>query len=122
MTPSKTGTVDAFRYQSGLETMDFKYPHPDWLEGHVVVHGEFGLDLCTKFGKVTVRPGQWIVNADNGNIHVLDPWLGGASCFQLSVSPPASQQLFAGGPCAFRGQLDHGDTPYLQAQQTPRSK
>jgi hypothetical protein len=65
---SKTGTVDAFRYQSGLETMDFKYPFPDWLEGHVVVRGEFGLDLNTKFGKVTVRPGQWIVNAGNDNI------------------------------------------------------
>ena len=37
---SKTRTVDAFRYQSGLETMDFKYPYPDWLEGHVVVRGE----------------------------------------------------------------------------------
>jgi hypothetical protein len=70
---SKTGTVDAFRYQSGLETMDFRYPYPDWLEGHVVVRREFGLDLNTKFGKVTVRPGQWIVNAGNGNIHVLDP-------------------------------------------------
>ena len=43
------------------------------IEGHVLVRGEFGLDLCTKFGKVTVRPGQWIVNAGNGNIHVLDP-------------------------------------------------
>jgi hypothetical protein len=70
---TKSGTVDAFRYQSGLETMDFKYPYPDWLERHVVVRGEFGLDLCTKFGKVTVRPGQWIVNAGKGNIHVLDP-------------------------------------------------
>ncbi len=70
---SKTGIVDAFRYQSGLETMDFKYPYPDWLERHVVVRGEFGLDLSTKFGKVTVQPGQWIVNAGNGNLHVLDP-------------------------------------------------
>jgi hypothetical protein len=70
---SKTGIVDAFRYQSGLETMDFKYPYPDWLEGYVVVRGEFGLDLNTKFGKVTVRPGQWIVNAGNGNIRVLNP-------------------------------------------------
>ena len=70
---SKTGTVDAFRYQSGLETMDFKYPFPDWLEGHVVVRGEFGLDLNTKFGKVTVQPGQWIVNAGNDNTRALNP-------------------------------------------------
>ena len=70
---SKKETVDAFRYQSGLETMDFKYPYPDWLEGYVVARGEFGLELCTKFGKVTVRPGQWIVNAGNGKIHVLNP-------------------------------------------------
>ena len=69
----KKETVDAFRYQSGLETMDFKYPYPDWLEGYVIVRGEFGLDLNTKFGKVTVRPRQWIVNAGNGNIHVLNP-------------------------------------------------
>jgi hypothetical protein len=53
--------------------MDFKYPFPDWLEGHVVVRGEFGLDLNTKFGKVTVRPGQWIVNAGNDNIRALNP-------------------------------------------------
>ena len=62
---SKTETVDAFRYQSGLETMDFKYPYPDWLEGYVVARGDFGLELSTKFGKVTVRPGQWIVNDRN---------------------------------------------------------
>jgi hypothetical protein len=70
---SKTETVDAFHYQSDLKTMDFKYPYPDWLEGYLVVRGEFGLDLYTKFGKVTVRPGQWIVNAGNGNIQVLNP-------------------------------------------------
>jgi hypothetical protein len=70
---SKTGTVEAFRYQSDLETMDFKYPYPDWLEEHLVVRGEVGLDLYTKFGKVTVRPGQWIINAGKGNIHVLNP-------------------------------------------------
>jgi hypothetical protein len=75
MTPyrSKTETVDAFRYQSGLETMDFKYPYPDWLEGYVVASGEFGLELSTRFGKVTVRPGQWIVNAGSGKIHILNP-------------------------------------------------
>jgi len=70
---SKTGTVDAFRYQSDLETMDFKYPYPDWLEGYVVVRGEYGLELNTKFGKVTVRPGQWILNAGNGNLQILNP-------------------------------------------------
>ena len=70
---SKTGTVDAFRYQPGLETMDFKYPYPDWLEGYVVVRGEFGLDLNTRFGKVTVRPGHWIVDAGNGKLRVLNP-------------------------------------------------
>jgi hypothetical protein len=69
----KPETVEAFHYQSDLETMDFKYPYPDWLEGYRVVRGEFGLDVYTKFGKVTVRPGQWIVNAGNGNIHVLGP-------------------------------------------------
>jgi hypothetical protein len=65
-------TVEAFHYQPDLETMDFKYPYPDWLEEYVVIRGEFGLDLNTKFGKVTVRPRQWIVNAGNGNIHVLN--------------------------------------------------
>ena len=48
---SKTETVDAFRYLSGLETMDFKYPYPDWLEGYVVARDEFGLELSTKFGE-----------------------------------------------------------------------
>ncbi|MGA8433216.1 MAG: hypothetical protein WB713_00170 [Methyloceanibacter sp.] len=69
---SKIETVDAFRYQSGLETMDFKYPYPDWLEGYVVARGEFGLELSTKIGKVTVRPGQWIVKAGNRKIHILN--------------------------------------------------
>ena len=66
-------TVEAFHYQPALETMDSKYPYPDWLEGYVVVRGELGLELNTKFGKVTVRPGQWILNAGNGNIQVLSP-------------------------------------------------
>jgi hypothetical protein len=70
---SKTETVEAFRYLADLETMDFRYPYPDWLEEYVVVRGEFGLELNTKFGKVTVRPGQWILNAGNGNIQVLSP-------------------------------------------------
>ena len=70
---SKTETVEAFRYLADLETMDFRYPYPDWLEGCVVVRGEFGLELNTKFGKLTVRPGQWILNAGNGNIQVLSP-------------------------------------------------
>jgi len=69
---SKTETVEAFRYLS-MQTMDFRYPYPDWLEGHVVVRGEFGLDLDTRLGRVMVRPGQWIVNAGNGNIRVFDP-------------------------------------------------
>jgi hypothetical protein len=63
-------TVEAFHYQPDLESMDFKYPYPDWLEKYVVIRGEFGLDLNTKFGKITVRPRQWIVNAGNGNIHI----------------------------------------------------
>jgi hypothetical protein len=54
---SNAEIVEAFRYLPDLETMDFKYPYPDWLEGHVVVRGEFGLELNTKSGKVTVRPG-----------------------------------------------------------------
>ena len=70
---SKTESVEAFLYQPGLETMDFRYPYPDWLKGYVVARGEFGLDLHTTSGKVTVRPGQWIVHAGNGHIHVLEP-------------------------------------------------
>jgi hypothetical protein len=69
---SKTETVEAFRYLSDVETMDFKYPYPDWLEAYVVARGEFGLDLSPTSGKVTVRPGQWIVHAGNGDIRVLD--------------------------------------------------
>jgi hypothetical protein len=70
--PDSPKTVEAFHYQPDLETMDFKYPYPDWLEGYVVFRGEFGLDFNTKFGKVTVRPRQWIINAGSGNIHVLN--------------------------------------------------
>jgi hypothetical protein len=70
---SKTETVEAFRYLSRLETMDFRYPYPDWLGGYVVIRGEFGLEFYTKSGKVTVRPGQWILNAGNGNIQILNP-------------------------------------------------
>ena len=27
----KLETVEAFHYEAALETMDFKYPFPDWL-------------------------------------------------------------------------------------------
>jgi len=48
---SNAEIVEAFRYLPDLETMDFKYPYPDWLEGHVVVRGEFGLELNTNPGR-----------------------------------------------------------------------
>jgi hypothetical protein len=28
----KLATVEAFHYEAALETMDFKYPFPDWLK------------------------------------------------------------------------------------------
>jgi hypothetical protein len=70
---SKRETVTLFAINPAWRLWIFKYPYPDWLEGYVVVRGEFGLELSTKFGKVTVRPGQWIVNAGNGKIRVLNP-------------------------------------------------
>jgi hypothetical protein len=33
----KLETVEAFHYEAALETMDFKYPFPDWLKDMVTV-------------------------------------------------------------------------------------
>lgn len=61
--------------------MDFRYPYPDWLEACVVVRGEFGLDLDTKFGEVTVPPWQF------GDTVVLATYLEG--CLVYSAMPGA---------------------------------
>jgi hypothetical protein len=66
-------TVEAFQYQAALETMDFKYPFPDWLRDVVTVRENAILQLDTDFGLVWVRPGQWVVKHSRGNLDILDP-------------------------------------------------
>ena len=66
-------TVEAFQYQAALETMDFKYPFPDWLKDMATVSENAILHLDTDFGLVRVKPGQWVVKDSSGNLHILDP-------------------------------------------------
>jgi hypothetical protein len=66
-------TVEAFHYEAALETMDFKYPFPDWLKNKVTVREKAILKLDTDSGLVWVKPGQWIVKDSKGNLHILDP-------------------------------------------------
>jgi hypothetical protein len=68
---SKLETVEAFHYQAAIETMDFKYPFPDWLKDMVTVRENAVLQVDTDFGLVWVRPGQWVVKHNRGN---LDNW------------------------------------------------
>ena len=46
----KLETVEAFHYEAALETMDFKYPFPDWLKDKVTVRENAVLQLDTDFG------------------------------------------------------------------------
>lgn len=69
----KLETVEAFHYEAALETMDFKYPFPDWLKDMVTVRENAILQLDTDSGLVWVKPGQWIVKDGRGNLHILDP-------------------------------------------------
>ena len=66
-------TVEAFHYEAALETMDFKYPFPDWLKNVVTVRENSVLQLETSSGLVWVKPGQWILKDKMGNLHILDP-------------------------------------------------
>jgi hypothetical protein len=69
----KLETVEAFHYEAALETMDFKYPFPDWLKDMVTVRENAILHLDTDFGLVRVKPGQWVVKDSSGNLRILDP-------------------------------------------------
>jgi len=69
----KLETVEAFHYEAALETMDFKYPFPDWLKDMVTVIENAILQLDTDSGLVRVKPGQWVVRDSSGNLHILDP-------------------------------------------------
>jgi hypothetical protein len=69
----KARNREAFHYEAALETMDFKYPFPDWLKDMVTVRENAILHLDTDFGLVRVKPGQWVVKDSSGNLHILDP-------------------------------------------------
>jgi hypothetical protein len=64
-------TVEAFHYEAALETMDFKYPFPDWLKEMVTVRENAILQLDTDSGLVWVKPGQWVVKDSRGDLHIL---------------------------------------------------
>ena len=66
-------TVEAFHYEAALETMDLKYPFPDWLKKIVTVRENAILQLDTDSGLVWVKPGQWVVKDSRDNLHILDP-------------------------------------------------
>ena len=65
-------SVDAFHYEAALETMDFKYPFPDWLKDMATVRENAILHLDTDFGLLRVKPGQWVVKDSSGDLHILD--------------------------------------------------
>ena len=69
----KLGTVEAFRYEAAIRTMDGKYPFPDWLKNMVTVRENAILQLDTNSGLVWVKPGQWVVKDSRDNLHILDP-------------------------------------------------
>jgi hypothetical protein len=69
---SNLGMVEAFRYLTGIQTMDFKYPFPDWLEDRVTVRDNV-LQLNTQSGLVLVQPGQWVVKDKRDTLQILDP-------------------------------------------------
>jgi hypothetical protein len=50
----KLETVEAFHYEAALETMDFKYPFPEWLRDMVTVRDNAILQLDTDFGLACV--------------------------------------------------------------------
>jgi hypothetical protein len=68
----KPGTVETFRYEAAIRTMDGKYPFPDWLKNRVTVEENI-LQLDTSSGLILVKPGQWIVKDNSDNLHVLEP-------------------------------------------------
>ena len=65
-------TVEAFHYQAALETMDYKYPFPDWLKNIVTIRENAILQLDTNSGSVSVKPGQWVVKDSGDSLHILD--------------------------------------------------
>jgi hypothetical protein len=68
----KLGTVEAFRYEAAIRTMDGKYPFPDWLKNRVTFEENI-LQLDTPSGLILVKPRQWIVKDNSDNLHVLEP-------------------------------------------------
>ena len=65
--------VEAFHYEAALETMDFKYPFPNWLKNMVTVRENAVLQLETGSGLVWAKPGQWVLKDKMDNLHILDP-------------------------------------------------
>jgi hypothetical protein len=63
--------VEAFHYQAAYQTMDLKYPLPDWLKDRATVNGKT-LDLETNSGSIAVKPGQWILRDRRGNLQILE--------------------------------------------------
>ena len=68
----KLATVEAFHYEAALETMDFKYPFPDWLKNMATVRENAILQLHTNSGLVWVKPGQLVGKGSSQNLHILD--------------------------------------------------
>jgi hypothetical protein len=68
----RLGTVEAFRYQAGYQTMDFKYPFPDWLRDKVTVKDNI-LQIDIHSHVLLVKFGQWIVKDKRDILHILDP-------------------------------------------------
>jgi hypothetical protein len=69
----KLQSVEAVHYESALETMDFKYPFPDWLKDFVTVKENSLLQLHTDSGFIWMKPGQWVVKDGRHNLQILDP-------------------------------------------------
>lgn len=69
--------VEAFHYEASLETMDRRYPLPDWLveSAEIIPDGPTRkiIQVRPKLGNyLYVYPGQWVIRYKNGGYQVLN--------------------------------------------------
>ena len=97
----KLETVEAFHYEAALETMDFKYPFPDWLKDMVTVRENAILHLDTDFRLVRVKPGQWVVKDSSGNLHIYWTQKNFTKDMRLRVTNFCDRHRWRGCPSAY---------------------
>jgi hypothetical protein len=64
-------TVEAFKWQQDIITMNNKYPIPDWLLNSCVIVGN-NIEIFTLNGIKRAKDGEWIVKGPRGEMSILD--------------------------------------------------